>query len=174
MSRHRFHGDPERFAVLAEFIAERYWRSIAYIADVAGGRGMLSRLLTKKYNYDCEVIDPRVHVLKGVNSRACEFDATLAPYYDLIIGLHPDEATRAVAEAARIRPAILIPCCNFWSDEKLGQEELLQAIQGYYREHGVNFERVQFPFKGPKNIGLVSAPPAATEEANKELQRNHR
>ena len=129
MSRHRFHGDPERFAVLADFIADRYWRSVTYIADVAGGQGTLARILTKKYNYACEVIDPRVNVLKGVKGRACEFDVSLASYYDLIIGLHPDEATRAVAEAARIRPAIVVPCCNFWSEERLGQEELLQAIE---------------------------------------------
>ena len=36
MSRHRFHGDPERFTILADYIAERYWRSIRYIAEVAG------------------------------------------------------------------------------------------------------------------------------------------
>lgn len=82
MSRHRFHGDPERFAVLADFVADRYWRTIAFVADVAGGQGMLTRILTKKYHYDCEVVDPRVHVLKGVKSQAREFDAKLAPYYD--------------------------------------------------------------------------------------------
>ena len=161
MSRHRFHGDPERFTVLADFVAERYWRSITYIADVAGGQGMLSRVLTKKYNYECEVVDPRVHVLTGVKNQAREFDASLAPYYDLVIGLHPDEATRAVAEAALVRPTIIVPCCNFWSEEKLGQEELLQAIEQYYEEQGIQFERIKFPFKGPKNVGLVSEPPVS-------------
>jgi hypothetical protein len=164
VSRHRFHGDPERFAVLADFVANRYWRNITYIADVAGGQGMLTRILMKKYNYDCEVVDPRVHVLKGVKSQACAFDAKLAPYYDLIIGLHPDEATRAVAEAALVRPTILVPCCNFWSEAKLGQEELLQAIELYYCEQGVVFERVTLPFKGPKNIGLVSEPPSSVKD----------
>jgi hypothetical protein len=159
MSRHRFHGDPERFAVLAEFIAERYWHTIHYIADVAGGQGMLARLLAKRYNYACEVIDPRGNALKGVTGRACAFDPATASYYDLIVGLHPDEATRAVAAAALVRPVILVPCCNFWSPQKLGQKELLQALEGYYRENGVSFERVTLPFKGPKNIGLVSEPP---------------
>jgi hypothetical protein len=50
-------------------------------------------------------------------------------------------------------------CCNFWSEEKLGRDELVEAIAHYYREHGVSFERVVFPFKGPKNVGLVSNPP---------------
>ena len=92
MTRHRFHGDPRRFEVLAEYIADRYGRSVEYIADVAGGRGMLARILSKKYNYTCEVVDPRGWVLKGVESRQEEFDPQLAAYCDLVVGLHPDEA----------------------------------------------------------------------------------
>ncbi|MBN1936107.1 MAG: hypothetical protein JW934_15670 [Anaerolineae bacterium] len=158
-SRHRFHGDPQRFEALAEFINARYGNRITYIADVAGGQGMLARLLNKKYNYNCEVVDPRGWTLKGVPNRQETFSADLAPFYDLIVGLHPDEATHAVAEAALLRPAILIPCCNFWSEEKLGRDELVDAIAGYYKQHGVRYERVILPFKGPKNIGLVSEPP---------------
>lgn len=158
MSRHRFHGSPERFQVVADYIADRYWKNIKYIVDVAGGQGMLSRILSKKYNYVCEVIDPRGWVLKGVKNRAGEFDPAWATYYDLIVGLHPDEAIRPVAQAALVRPVILVPCCNFWSEEKLGRDELVEAVENYYREHGVTFERVTFPFKGPKNIGIVSEP----------------
>jgi hypothetical protein len=158
-NRHRFHGDPSRFEALADFINERYQNSIAYVADVAGGQGMLTRILNKKYNYQCEVVDPRGWVLKGVPSRQETFQASLAGYYDLIVGLHPDEATRAVAEAALIRPTILIPCCNFWSKEKLGRDELVAAIAAYYRQVGVRYETVVFRFQGPKNVGLVSEPP---------------
>jgi hypothetical protein len=122
---------------------------------------MLCRILRKKYNYECEVVDPRGWTLKGVPSQAVELDPVIAGYYDLIVGLHPDEATRPVAHAALIRPAILIPCCNFWSDERLGRDELVEAIASYYRAHGVKFKRVVFPFRGPKNIGLVSEPPDA-------------
>ena len=157
--QHQFHGDANRFDVVAAFIYERYGRSVQYIADVAGGRGMLCRILQKKYNYECEVIDPRGWTLKGVDNRQTELDPSSAGYYDLIVGLHPDEATRAVAEAALIRPAVLIPCCNFWSEEKLGRDELVEAIESYYQQHGVRFERVTFAFKGPKNIGIVSEPP---------------
>jgi hypothetical protein len=63
-----------------------------------------------------------------------------------------------VAEAALVRPAIIIPCCNFWSEEKLGRDELVAAIEDYFSAHGVAFERVTFDFKGPKNIGIVSRP----------------
>ena len=159
-TRHRTHGAPGRFDAVAEFIAQRYGRDVRYVADVAGGQGVLSRVLRKRFNYEAEVIDPRGNTLKGVPGRAREFSAESADFYDLVVGLHPDQATRAVAEAALVRPTILIPCCNFWVPEKLGQEELLRAIEAMYRERGVTATRVRFPFRGPKNVGLVSAPPA--------------
>ncbi len=156
---HRLHGDPARFDVVAEFVQQRHGSDVRYIADVAGGQGLLTRVLRKRHGYDCEVVDPRGWALRGVPVRAAEFSAGDAGYYDLIVGLHPDEATRAVAEAARIRPALLIPCCNFWSTEKLGRDALLEAIGHYYREHCVRFERIEFGFHGPMNVGLVSEPP---------------
>lgn len=160
MSRHRFHGDPARFEVVASFVYDRYGYSVSSIADVAGGQGLLCRILRKKYNYECEVVDSRGWTLRGVPNRQEEFAPSMADYYDLVIGLHPDEATRAVAEAALIRPAVLVPCCNFWSEEKLGRDELIEAIEGYYRQHHVVFQRATLPFKGPMNIGVVSEPPS--------------
>jgi hypothetical protein len=157
--QHHCHGSPERFEVVAEFIVETFGNDVQYIADVAGGKGLLSRLLSKHYNYDTEVIDPRGWRLKGVAGHEKEFDTAMAGYYDLIVGLHPDEATRAIAEAALIRPAVLIPCCNFWSKEKLGRDELVAAIADFYQTNGVSYQIVTFKFKGPKNIGLVSFPP---------------
>jgi hypothetical protein len=156
--RHRFHGDATRFDIVAGFIYGRYGRSIEYVADVAGGQGMLARILNKKYNYECEVVDPRGWVLRGVPNRKEKFGPAMASYYDLIVGLHPDEALRATAAAALTRPTVLVPCCNFWSEEKLGRDALLAAIERYYLKHGVSFERIVFNFRGPKNVGLVSRP----------------
>ena len=91
--------------------------------------------------------------------RPAEFDPAQADYYDLVVGLHPDEATRAVSQAALARLTIMIPCCNFWSAEKLGRDALVGAIAEYFRQNGVRFERTTFGFQGPKNIGLVTEPP---------------
>lgn len=156
MTRHKFHGSPERFDVLAEFIYDRFGNSIKYIADVAGGQGMLSRVLNKKYGYESEVVDPRGWTLKGVGSRAEEYQASMASYYDLIVGLHPDEATRPVVESGTERPVIVIPCCNFWDrSQKLGRDAMLDAISAYCDDNRIAYERVTFDFKGPKNIGLL-------------------
>lgn len=157
---HRFHGDPSRFQVLADYIVMKYKGRIKTIADVAGGQGMLTKILTKKYNFDSEVVDTREYTLVGVQHRREEYKPNMAHYYDLIIGLHPDQATRPVAESALIKPTILIPCCNFWSKEKkLGTKALLEEIEQYYKQNNIKFERVLFDFEGPKNVGLVSVPP---------------
>lgn len=160
MGREQYHchGDEKRFEVLAKFIYDTYGSSIKYIADVAGGQGVLTRILTKKYHYESEVIDPRGWVLKGIRNRKCEFHEDMADYYDLIVGLHPDEATRPVAQSALKRPVIIIPCCNFWSKEKLGRDELIKAIEDFYVQNNIIYKKIVFGFKGPKNIGLVSKP----------------
>ncbi len=160
MSRkqHPVYGDPRRFEMVADFVAKRFSRKARYIADVAGGKGILTRLLSKKKNFECDLIDPRRTVLKGIDHRPQKFDVDVADYYDLLVGLHPDGALRELGEAALIRPVVMIPCCNFWDDQRRGQRELLEAIEDFYREHLVRFERVVLDFKGPKNIAIVSEP----------------
>lgn len=154
----RFHGAPHRFDVVAHFIGHYFGHSIQYIADVAGGQGMLTKLLNKWYNYEAEVIDLHGWRRKGAPGREEKFDSEMASYYDLVVGLHPDEATRAVAEAALVRPTIIVPCCNFWCDEKLGRDELVEAIEEFYDQHELAHRRILFPFSGPKNIGILSFP----------------
>lgn len=151
------HGSEGRFEELAQFIYDTYGNSIKYIADVAGGQGMLSRILNKKYNYCSEVIDPRGHVLKGVPNRETEYSADMASYYDLIVGLHPDEATRPVVESCFTTPVIVVPCCNFWDlEKKLGTAELVDAITAYLDQKGVDYTLHKFSFKGPKNVGIIT------------------
>jgi hypothetical protein len=154
-TRHRFHGSSERFEALADYIAKNF-KDLRYIADVAGGQGMLSRLLNKR-GFESEVIDPRGWTMVGVRSRPEEYSADMADYYDLVVGLHPDEATRPVVESAKVRPVIVIPCCNFWNREvKLGRDALLDEIEEYFKASEVSYEKVVFDFKGPKNIGFVT------------------
>ncbi len=151
------HGSEGRFEEVAAFIYGQYGRDVQYIADVAGGQGLLSRILNKKYNYSAEVIDPRGYTLKGVPSRQEEYAPPLSGYYDLVVGLHPDEATRAVVESALVKPILVVPCCNFWDRMvKLGAKELVDSICAYLREHRIAYDVVEFGFKGPKNIGIYT------------------
>ena len=153
---HRFHGDPARFEEIANYISNHFGRDVRYIADVAGGQGMLSRFLNKQ-GYETEVIDPRGWTLAGVPNRPEEYQASMADYYDLVIGLHPDEALRPVAESAKVRPILVVPCCNFWDrNQKLGRDALLSEMEGYFRQNNIPFVQVVFNFKGPNNIGFVT------------------
>jgi hypothetical protein len=159
LTRHRFHGDPARFEVVADFVGSRFENSVKFIADVACGQGMLTRVLRKRYNYECEVVDPRGWALRGVPTRQEYFSAELASYYDLVIGLHPDQALPAVVAAAALRRAIIIPCCNFFDrTQRLGREELLSAIERDLRESNVAVERRTLAFTGPYNVALVTTP----------------
>jgi hypothetical protein len=159
MSRHRCHGDPARFEVVAEFIAERFPHA-RYVADVGGGQGMLTRILRKRLGVDAEVIDPRGWTLTGVPARVEAFDASMADYYDLVVGLHPDEALRSVVESAAKSAVLVIPCCNFWSREtKLGRDQLIERIAEFHNSHGGKSERVVLDFRGPKNHALILLPP---------------
>jgi hypothetical protein len=130
------------------------------IADVAGGQGMLTSLLRKK-NYDAVVIDPRGWRLRRVPVVEAAFDPLDAGHYDLVVGLHPDQATQAVALSALVTRTILVPCCNFWDgSQRLGARSPVEAIEGFYRSHGVGVEQVNIPLDTPKNIALITAPPA--------------
>lgn len=157
---HKFHGDPNRFWVVAEYVFKSYGRSVKRIADVAGGQGMLTRILRKKFNYDSQVIDPRGWILVGVPARKEVYVADTADYYDLIVGLHPDEALKEVVISALIRPVIVVPCCNFWNKSKrLGTVELLGEIEKFYQKYNIKYQKIEFDFSPPKNIGLVTQPP---------------
>ena len=161
MGAHRFHGDERRFEVTADFIAARFPQART-AADVAGGQGMLARRLRKRHNIDCDVVDPRGWVLRGVSSRVEEYRVDMAGYYDVIIGLHPDDALREVVNSARVRPVVVVPCCNFWlRDIKLGRDELLDAIEKHHAAFGTS-ERVVLDFRGPHNRALVLRPARMT------------
>lgn len=160
MRGYNFHGDPDRFPVLVDLIDERFDKDLRYVADVAGGQGMLSKLLKKRLNLESEVIDPRGHRIRGVPGHEQMFSAESAGYYDLVVGLHPDQATQEIVKSALITKTILVPCCNYWDRrERLGTLDLLLAIEDFYKAHGVYAERVELDFRKPKNIAFVTLPP---------------
>jgi hypothetical protein len=160
-ARYNFHGDPARFPVVAEMISRCYGRGIRYIADVAGGQGMLSKLLRTRLGYDAEVVDPRGWRITGVPGREEEFDPGQASYYDLVVGVHPDGATRAIAMAALSTRTLLVPCCNFWDrSRRLGTIALVESIEEFYRTYGVSCQRLELEIRGPKNIALLTEPPS--------------
>jgi hypothetical protein len=157
MTRHRFHGDPARFEVVARFVADRF-PDARYVADVAGGQGMLTRILRKRFGFEAEVIDPRGW------ARAEVYTPAMADYYDLVVGLHPDQALRSVVESAGRVAVLVVPCCNFWDrHSRLGRDELIGRIGEFHYSLGGISERVTLSFSGPANHGLILRPPPSGE-----------
>ena len=159
-------GDSRRFEILADFV-QRNFPPPLKIADVAGGQGYLGFILTQK-GYDCTVIDPRKTDLskkerqlsrrKGIHFKRIrsKFNAGMAEEFDLIIGLHPDEATEEICQAAKIKPVILIPCCKYWNGiENHGSLSMAETIRTFFKKNKIDWWETQLRMNG-KNLVFVT------------------
>lgn len=156
----KFHGAPERFEAVADLVGRHFdTNKIKYVADVAGGQGMLSRILRKRYNCECDVIDPREYGIVGVNRRVECYVPDMATFYDLIIGLHPDQALRPVVESSLYRPTIVVPCCNYWSAEKMGTKLMRQSIEEWYKAHNIRYVVEELKIDTPHRFALITFGP---------------
>lgn len=108
-------GDPRRFDLFARFIRTHVPVS-ARIGDIAGGKGYLQGAL-RQYGFShVHTYDKR----KGRKHRPGRFeytyrffDQSVTDELDVLVGMHPDEATDAIITeaAARRIPFVLCPCC---------------------------------------------------------------
>lgn len=108
----RLMGDPARFRLLADLIAERFTPSKT--ADVAGGKGLLRSQLSTRGFSNVTTIDHRKRLAKGRPGQHYGlFDWRTSEDYDLIVGMHPDEASDHIVlyAAERRVPFVLCPCC---------------------------------------------------------------
>lgn len=113
-------GDVRRFMVFADFIEKQFPRSKS-ILDVAGGNGELS-LWLGRMGKTVTLLDKRASLVSrrmpaGVTVLMADANTLkLGDHlheYDLVVGLHPDEATHAVIDIA-VRcgvPFAVVPCC---------------------------------------------------------------
>ena len=106
-------GDRNRFRIFSSVIAKNF-PAVKLIADVAGGKGQLQTELRSR-GFDVITYDKR----KGRKDRSkMRYKyGFLGPHairdHDLLVGLHPDEATEIIiSEAGKRRiPFALVPCC---------------------------------------------------------------
>lgn len=108
-------GDSSRFIATADFMLRNYTKA-KNILCVADGQGQLASIL-KVRGYDTTIIDPRFKgfnkKIKGLFCRDTNVDS-----FDLLVGLHPDEATAEIIHAAKRneKHALIIPCCKLGID----------------------------------------------------------
>jgi len=108
-------GDARRFDIFADIIAEKFpdYRK-ARIADVAAGKGYLQAALRQRGFREIVSWDRRKS-FAGPRSiyRYGLFDHRTSENFDLVVGMHPDEATDHIVTYGRKRkiPWIVCPCC---------------------------------------------------------------
>ncbi|MEZ4559963.1 MAG: hypothetical protein R2851_17115 [Caldilineaceae bacterium] len=158
-TQHRFHGGPERFEVLAAFIADYFGQSIEYIADVAGGQGMLSLVLNKRYNYRSEVIDPlaRPHGRSAGRRYDQVHGWPLRLSWSAASGRSDRPVAASAAGASRHHRAVL----QFWLRRSWAAMSWSRPSQTVLRRTRRPLRTGDVSLQGPKNIGLVSQPPAS-------------
>lgn len=109
-------GDARRHLLMAELCAtvlDPHMR----IADIGAGKGYLQGAMRMNGFIDVESWDKRPRLAKtrqNFKGRYAHFDWTVAPRFDAVVAMHPDEATdHAIMYAGHHRvPAIICPCCT--------------------------------------------------------------
>lgn len=105
-------GDNRRNRVFADWIAKNFPKAKRVLV-VADGNGELSALL-KQHRLSVRTIEPNPrHLPKGVKVEKRFFTADTPIREDLIVAMHPDEATLEVVLAAKQqkKPFAVVPCC---------------------------------------------------------------
>ena len=104
-------GDSRRFVEFAQLIARQFPVSMyRLVADVTGELNLeLSRFGYHVVSFDGQ----RRKNARRVNIRWRLFDQSIKDEFDLVVGMHPDEATDVIiAEAAKRKvPFAVVPCC---------------------------------------------------------------
>lgn len=157
-------GDIHRFQVTASFICHNF--KPCRVADVAGGSGLLSYFL-KENGFEPSVIDTRkntslspkyknlIKTKSAIPRIRKSFTNKMVEDFDLIVGLHPDEATESICAAAKQKSIVVIPCCSYWDGiENHGSSNMVETIEKFFTKNGIKYFKTQLPFSG-KNVVLV-------------------
>ncbi len=103
-------ADKRRFDLFAQFLVERF--AAPRVFDIAGGQGRLNEALTRR-GLTVTTFDLR-HKRLPVRYAERLFTLDEPCECDLLVGMHPDGATRVIIEyAAKHRlPFAVVPCCS--------------------------------------------------------------
>lgn len=149
-------ADKRRFDLFADFIVSRFPAPRVY--DVAGGQGRLNEALTKR-GRAVTTFDLR-HKHLPVTYAQRIFTLEEPCEAELVVGMHPDGATRVIIEyAARHRlPFAVVPCC---SDNGMPYNPWMRHLAELARSAGfATVEEVKLSMEGRARV-LVGEPGAA-------------
>lgn len=142
-------ADKRRFDLFARFLVERF-ASAQRVYDVAGGQGRLNEALTR-LGRTCTTFDLR-HKHLPVRYEQRPFSLKEPCECDLVVGMHPDGATRLIIDyAARHRLAFaVVPCC---SDNGMPYNPWRRYLAELARERGfTTVEEHVLPMEGRARV----------------------
>lgn len=145
-------ADKRRFELFARFLAELFGPTRVY--DVAGGMGRLNEALTA---LGCEVttFDRRAkHLDVRFAERVFTLDEPCA--CDLVVGMHPDGATRIIIDYAARHgvPFAIVPCC---SDNGMSYKPWMRFLREHAEQSGLVVALHELPMEGRSRV-LVGRP----------------
>jgi hypothetical protein len=152
-------GDKNRSNLMAECISKNF-NKIKTVLIVADGDGTLSSKLAEKgYNAIAIEAKPRQSSSrKNVDYRKGWFSANYRVNADLIVGMHPDEATSEIIRWAikNRKPFAVCPCCiiGFGSKSVSSFKGWLNYLKSLARRADYNVFECSLRMTG-KNIVLI-------------------
>lgn len=106
-------GDSRRWDMFSKIISTNFPDRNLRIADVAGGKGYLNLALSGLGYRSVVTFDKRYKRLRSVRYKYGFFSYNESEYFDLIVGMHPDEGTDHIIEYSKKNavPFVVCPCC---------------------------------------------------------------
>lgn len=155
-------GDNKRGKIFAQYIIKRF-PSINNVLDVADGNLVTANLLCTYYNA-IVVVDPKPRK-RGKNNKIKVhkkmFSGNDKYETDLIIGMHPDEATGEIIDFAinNRTPVLIVPCCmkGKYSNRVHNKEQWVKFLAGILRLRAFDVEINMLHIKG-SNLMIVGIP----------------
>jgi hypothetical protein len=146
-------ADKRRFELFAGLVTGRF-PGAQRVFDIAGGMGKLNEALTQR-GLDVLTFDKRwKHADVHYAQRLFTLDEPCT--CDLLVGMHPDGATRIIVEyAARHgRPFAIVPCC---SDNGMPYKPWMRYLAELGERSGLAVEEQLLPMQGRARV-LIGRP----------------
>jgi hypothetical protein len=158
-------GDERRGPLFAKFIVKQFPK-VSSVLDIAGGKGQVARSLANK-GISVHVIDakprlegrqhPKISYQSGFFTSSTTLRQHVKP--DLVVGMHPDEATTEIIEfACKHRlPFAVVPCCikGKYSAGINGYKDWIKKLKSL--AIGYDLNEYQLKMRG-KNLVLYGRP----------------
>lgn len=146
-------ADKRRFALFARYLRDRFPQA-RRVYDVAGGMGALNAALVE-LGVSAVTFDAR-HKRLPVEFAERRFTLEEPGPCDLVVGMHPDGATRLIIEyaAKHAVPFSVVPCC---SDDGSPYKTWMKVLTSLAQERGMKVEEAALDMAGRARV-LTGAP----------------